>query len=154
METLKGYIAHKMSVDVKPLIKKLIEVPTPLFKCEFVFPEDILPNVEDNPNLATSRPYLRPLIYKTNELEIKTSDFIIANVDKYADGRDSGVMWECGYASGAGLLVITYTTEDTNRNRNIMIEEGSHLHFSTFDEIIEYWPAVCNLIYLNSIERN
>lgn len=133
-----------MGIDVKKMASRLESSNNSEIKTQFIFPEDYSLDLETQ--LSPDRNKLSSFIYKTNLLLIKKSDLVLANVDKYVDGRDSGVMWEIGYATSLGIPVITYLTKDHPENQNIMIECSSFIHFNTEESLEREWTNLLQII--------
>lgn len=61
-------------------------------------------------------------IFERNCSEINASSLVLALVD----GRDTGVIWEMGYACASGVPIVTYTEHDYGLN--VMIKESVAAH--------------------------
>lgn len=90
---------------------------------------------------------LKNEVFKDNWSNINNAPFMIAVID----GRDTGVVWEMGYAFKANVPIITFT--DKNFGMNLMLAQCTIGHCKGIGNLKQALPIAHRLFDCKSSER-
>lgn len=128
---MKIYFAHpyftESQIAVADKIKNILsEIEAAHPDVTILNPFDFSPNIEGD---RDAKRRMSPLVVAANESLLDDSDLVLALIDD----RDTGVIWEMGYARSNGTSVITISDHDYDLNIMLSGTVLAHITHVTSD---------------------
>lgn len=130
---MRIYLAAPFFTPQQLELVKNVEDALKIMRLEFYSPrtDGVLIDMSPEQKKASTR-----RIFNKNVLEMTQSNLMLAVID----GRDTGTVWEIGFAYASGIPVITYS--DQGYGVNVMIKECVWAHAKGLARLAEVLKIV------------